>query len=159
MDALSKETSQFAKLCHEAMSKNSKQSMQLALAMLRKAKNLDYKGCLEMELNVGFNRLQDTDFDLGIKEVLGAPRQQGAKFRNSPKWSAPLKESQIKRYFEENKYAKDIQLDVVENALLPTKDYYQKYTDQIRLYINQSSATQPIIREAFNEELKLAMRE
>ena len=57
MDNLSKETHPFAANCLEAMKRNSPQSMQLALKMLRKAINLDYKGCLQMELNVVFNRL------------------------------------------------------------------------------------------------------
>ena len=42
-------------------------SMNLALSMIRKAKNLDYKGILEMELNVAFNKIQDKDFDLGVQ--------------------------------------------------------------------------------------------
>jgi len=57
MDNLRKENSPFAKECLDAMKHNSKQSMQLALQMMRKAQNLDYKGCLQMELNVAFNRI------------------------------------------------------------------------------------------------------
>jgi hypothetical protein len=46
MENLRKENHPFARECLDAMSRNSIQSMQLALAMLRKANNLDYKGCL-----------------------------------------------------------------------------------------------------------------
>ena len=95
MEALKKENSAFARECYEAMSRNSMQSMQLALAMLRRAINLDYKGCLQMELNVAFNRLQDSDFDLGVNTVLGTPRQKGSKYRNSPIWGQKLSPSEV----------------------------------------------------------------
>lgn len=49
------------------MQNNSDLSMKLALMMMREAKNLDYKGCMQMELNVGINKIRDEDFDYGIK--------------------------------------------------------------------------------------------
>jgi hypothetical protein len=48
------------------MENNSLLSMNLALGMIRKAANLDYKSILEMELNVAFNKIQDKDFDTGV---------------------------------------------------------------------------------------------
>jgi len=98
--------------------------MQIALQMMRKAQNLDYKGCLQMELNVAFNRIQDKDFDYGVNEVLGKPRSKGNKYRNGFHWAASLKEAEVEHYFEENKHAQGVDLKVVENALLPTKNYY-----------------------------------
>lgn len=41
-------------------------SMKLALKMVRDARNLDYKGCLQNEINVALNKIQDKEFDLGI---------------------------------------------------------------------------------------------
>jgi hypothetical protein len=58
--------------------------MQLALRMLRKAVNLDYKGCLQMELNVAFNRIQDSEFDLGVKSIIMSPKTKGANFKATP---------------------------------------------------------------------------
>lgn len=52
------------------MENNSMLSMKLALRMLRKAKNLDYKGSLQMEMDVACNKIRDEDFDLGVSEVL-----------------------------------------------------------------------------------------
>ena len=57
--------------------------MQLALKMQRKAINLDYKGCLQMELNVAFNRLQDSDFDLGVFTELQEKRDRDLRKRQS----------------------------------------------------------------------------
>jgi len=48
-------------------------SMKLALKMLRNARNLDYKGCMMMEINVGLNKIMDKDFDLGVSEILFKP--------------------------------------------------------------------------------------
>jgi len=39
------------------MKANSPLSMELALRMLRQAKNLDYKGAMRMELDVAFNMI------------------------------------------------------------------------------------------------------
>jgi hypothetical protein len=61
------------------MEKNSMLSMNLALRMIRKAVNLDYKGSLQMELDVTFNKIKDKDFDIGVHEILLSPKVKGAK--------------------------------------------------------------------------------
>ena len=33
---------------------------------MHKASNLDYTGCMQNEVNVGLNRIRDTDFALGV---------------------------------------------------------------------------------------------
>lgn len=48
------------------MERNSMISMKLALIMLRKATNFDYRKAMELELTVAFNKIQDSDFDLGV---------------------------------------------------------------------------------------------
>ena len=57
MENLKKENTPFTRQCLEAMGKNSMLSMKLALKMLRKALNTDYKGAMEMEINVGLNKI------------------------------------------------------------------------------------------------------
>jgi len=42
-----------------------------------------------------------------------------------------------------------VNLDVVENAMLPTRFYYEKFTDQVRLWINEESTTSEEIRKDF----------
>ncbi len=73
MDLLRKEDSKFAKLCLQRMEANSMLSMKITLKMLRDARNKDYKGSFETELNVGLNKIQDADFDLGVSKILMAP--------------------------------------------------------------------------------------
>ena len=70
MVALRKEEHPFAKKCLVAMENNSMLSMQLALQMMRKATNLDYRGCIKMELDVAMNKIADKDFDAGIHGVI-----------------------------------------------------------------------------------------
>ena len=62
-------------------------------------------------------------------------------------------------YFQPNKWAKEVQLDLVEKALLPTRFHYEKFTDQVRLWINEESTPQPEVREYFDTELREALRE
>ena len=57
MDNLRKENHPFATECLKQMERNSMLSMSLALKMVRKAVNLDYKGTLQMELDVAFNKI------------------------------------------------------------------------------------------------------
>jgi len=57
MENLKKENSPFAKMCLDRMQSNSMLSMKLALKMLRESRNLDYKGNLQMELNVALNKI------------------------------------------------------------------------------------------------------
>jgi len=66
MENLKRENTPFSLKCLEAMEKNSMLSMKLALKMLRDALNLDYRGCLKNEINVALNKIQDSEFDLGV---------------------------------------------------------------------------------------------
>jgi hypothetical protein len=53
-----------------------------------------------MELNVAFTRMQDADFDLGVKAILGSPKKAGELYHRTPKWAPLLKDDQLQRYFE-----------------------------------------------------------
>lgn len=37
-----------------------------------------------MELNVAFNRIQDSEFDLGVKSIIMSPKTKGANFKATP---------------------------------------------------------------------------
>lgn len=73
MHNLQMENTPFAQMCLKKMSSNSMLSMKLTLEMLRRAKAMDYKGCLQLELNVALNKIQDKEFDLGVSEILMKP--------------------------------------------------------------------------------------
>ena len=128
------------------MERNSILSMNIALKMIRKAVNLDYKGTLQMELDVAFNKIQDKDFDIGINEILMTPKTKGAKTKTA-NFQKKVNEAELDKYFEPSKWSKGIDLGIVENALLPTKHYYERFSDQVRLWLNENTTTQGKIRE------------
>lgn len=132
--------STFAKVCLQKMQANSQLSMKLALRMLREATNLDFKGALMNEINVALNKIQDKEFDLGVSEILLKPRQPGSgPHHANPGFSKNVSAQQVESYFQPNKWAEQVQLDVVEKALLPTRFYYEQFTDQVRLWINEDT--------------------
>lgn len=150
------EGSAFAALCLDKMSANSTLSMKLALQMVRQARNLDFKGSLQNEINVALNKIQDKEFDLGVSEVL-LKNNSGAK-RTNPGFATQVSKAQVDSYFAPNKWTERVQLDLVEKALLPTRFYYEKFSDQVRLWVNEESTPQPEVREFFEQELKEALR-
>jgi hypothetical protein len=71
------------------------------------------------------NKIQDNDFDLGVKEVLLKP----GKYGTSPKFDRNISEDQVNSYFAPNKFTEAVELDVVEKALLPTREYFSNWSD------------------------------
>jgi hypothetical protein len=47
---------------------------------------------------------------------------------------------------------------VVEKAMLPTRFYYEKFSDQVRLWVNEDSTPQPEVREHFEAEARRLQR-
>jgi enoyl-CoA hydratase len=85
IDALKRETHPFAKEILQKMECNSMLSMKLALKMLREAKNKSYGDILKMEMNVALNKVNDSDFELGVKEILMKPSKTSRLgFRPNP---------------------------------------------------------------------------
>ena len=58
-------------------------SMKIALKMIREARNKDFKGAMETEIIVALNKIKDSEFDLGVQEVL----LKGKKERKPPAFS------------------------------------------------------------------------
>ncbi len=143
------EGSTFATVCLKKMEANSELSMKIALKMIRDAKNLDFKGALQNEINVALNKIQDKEFDLGISEILLKPHKQGVHQSGNPGFAKKVSDDVVQSYFQPNKWTSKVELDLVEKALLPTRFYYEKFSDQIRLWINEESTAQPEVRSSF----------
>jgi hypothetical protein len=73
--------------------------------MVRKAQNLDYKGCLRMELDVAMNKVKDKDFDIGVLNILG---KREADRSNSSPFNQNVQEWEVDRYFEPSSHSKNI---------------------------------------------------
>lgn len=121
IENLKQEGTPFAQLCLDKMSHNSTLSMKLALKLVRDARSLDFKGALKNEVNVALNKIGDQEFELGVQEVLLTKNQQR---RGNPGFAKEVSEDQVKGYFEKNKWAEQVQIEMVEKALLPTRFYY-----------------------------------
>lgn len=136
MEALRKEADPFAATILKRMEANSMLSMKTALKMVREARNMDYGEVLKMELNVALNKAKDSETAFGVKNVLLKP--SSSKIEN-PGFSAQISSQQVESLFETNKYLSQIDLKIVENALLPTRHFFEKFTDSVRVYINETS--------------------
>lgn len=154
MENLRREVDPFAKKVLTQMEANSMISMKVALRMMRKAQNMAYGEVLQMELNAGLNKIQDKDFDAGVSKVLLVPKGQ----RSDPGFNKDNSEALIESYFQENPQTKQIDLDVVENSLLPTRQFFERFTDSIRVYINESSTPQESVRDAVELEINDLLR-
>jgi hypothetical protein len=71
-----------------------------------------------------------------LQQVLLRPNQER---RANPGFRRDVSPKEVKSYFEPNKHANDIKLELVENSLLPTRFYYEKFSDQVRLWLNEDS--------------------
>jgi len=80
----------------------------------------------------------DQEFDFGISQVLF--KQGGVS--SSQKFAQNISEDQVNSFFSPNKFAEAVELDVVEKAMLPTRFYYQRFSDQVRLWINEDTTPQ-----------------
>ena len=70
------------------------------------------------------------------------PRSSGQSrlgARPNPGFEKDVSDGKVESYFAENKFAKDINLDIVENALLPTRHFFERFSDSVRVWINETS--------------------
>ena len=155
MQNLRDEGSPFALKCLEAMERNSRLSMALALKMLRQAANLDYISCLNMEVKVASKMIETKEFDEGVRQVLLSPkatREQGGR-------KATDKLPNLDSFFEGASWAKEISVGGMAHALLPTRHFYERFSDHVRLWISEESTVQDDLRIQFDYEAKQAVQE
>ena len=51
-----------------------------------------------------------------------------------------------------------IDLGIVENSLLPTRHFFDRFTDSLRVWINETSTPQEEVRQAVEYEIKDVLR-
>ena len=47
-----------------------------------------------------------------------------------------VRDEDLTRYFEPSKWSEGVQIGIVENSLLPTRQYFETFTDSVRLWLN-----------------------
>jgi len=161
--SLRRETHPFAKLILQRMEANSLQSMKVALKMIRKATNMCYGDTLKMEQNVAFNMMNDPELEIGVKKVLGVPYFKAEKTpegnRLNPGFASSISDQKVDSFFAENPMSAKFPLKVVENALLPTREYFRLFPDSMRIYLNETLSYNHDMRRAIDLEIKELLRE
>ena len=74
--------------------------------------------------------ISQPDFQLGVDKLIDTA--------NGQKWTklmSQISEDEISSFFEE----KNLDHGLVENALHPVKDFYMKYPDNVRLFLNEET--------------------
>ena len=69
------------------------------------------------------------------------------------------KGANLDHYFEGADWVRDVNVGAMRHALLPTRHYYERFSDQVRLWINEESTHQEELRMNFNKEAKEALQE
>ena len=117
-----------------------------------------YGEVLKMEQNVAFNMVNDKEFEIGVKKVLGVPYHLAPKTaegnRLNPGFAASASEAKVDSFFTEHPLSPKFELEVVENALLPTREFYERYPDSLRVYLNETLSLDPGVRDAVGLEVK-----
>ena len=72
-----------------------------------------------------------------------------------PKWRTDYSEAEIQSYFEEPEGWNKIHLDIANYAATPTRDYWQKYPDQLRMLLNGDGNTH---LENLRDEFRTGLR-
>ena len=144
---LRKEGSEWAMKTLRRMEKNSPTAMELSLRLVREAKLSSMGECMRREMVVARNRIQDDEFKHGIEQVL--------LHSGEPKW-APVDESAIDDYF--NGSLDKFLLNFHNGAPMPTRHYWKKYPDILRLWLCERSTWVTELRNDFDAEVRVALR-
>ncbi len=51
------------------------------------------------------------------------------KHGQAPEFKRNIGSDEVNNYFEKNKFSEAIKIDVVEKAMLPTRFYYERFSD------------------------------
>lgn len=84
--------------------------------------------------------VETKEFDIGVQEVLmSAKKDKGQKHPNAGNYPARDPNENLDSFFEGAPWAKNISVGAMEHALLPTRHHYERFHDQVRLWINEES--------------------
>lgn len=90
--------------------------------------------------------------------LMNPKEKRGQKHPNAAGYpSQPSKSHDLESYFEGAPWASNISVGAMRHALLPTRHYYERFSDQVRLWINEESTHQDELRAGFDIEAKEAL--
>jgi len=92
--------------------------------------------------------------------LLNPKAKKGQKHPNAANYPKEASlTSNLDSYFEGAAWAKNISVGAMAHSLLPTRHYYERFGDQVRLWINEESTHQDELRACFDREVKEALQE
>jgi len=154
----------FAAKCLESMQSKSLIALEVTLALLRKAKSLDYEQCMRMEMNAAKNLIiKSPDFESFFDNSINNKNSKGKSTANQEEtkrfFASEYSQDFIRELIESESGTENIELEVKANSLLPNKTYRNSFPDSFRLWINEHPRANKTIREFFDYEIKHYMME
>jgi hypothetical protein len=138
IENLKKENSQFSKYCLKKFEENDTTALNVTLALLRKAQKSSYSECCHLEMKAMLNLLKN---EHNVTEA------------------TPMTVDLIEEYFKTPIEYKNVDLIAKHHAPLPTRHYYEKYADHMRLLMNEHNSTMLGIRNGYKREVQNELRE
>lgn len=138
VENLKKENTKFSRYCLQRFEENDQVALNVTLALLRKAERMSYSECCHAELKANLNLLKN---------------------ENNVDANTPMTKELLESYFETPKEYQYVDLTVKDHAPLPTRKYYDKYADHMRLLMNEHSSMDMAIREGYDREVQSELRE
>ena len=141
------EGSEWAMETLKKIEKNSPTSCELSLRLIREAKLSSMGECMRREMVVARNRVQDPEFQHGVESVL--------LHSGETKW-APLDPTAIDDYFKGD--LGQFLLHFHAGAPMPTRQYWKRYPDHLRLWLCERSTWVNELRYDYDQNVKVALR-
>lgn len=132
------ENTKFANYVLSVLAKNDPVAMDVTLALLRKATKSSLSECMHLELKAAINLLKND---------------------NNVTAQTPMTAALVDSYFDTPAEYKHVELDIKDHAPLPTRSYYDKYADHMRLLMNEHSSDKLTIRTGYDREVQSELRQ
>ena len=110
----------------------------MTLGLLRRATKVSYSDCIHLEMKGMINLLKN---EHKVDE------------------NTPMTPELIEEYFKTPDEYKYVNIRAPSNAPLPTRLYYEKYADHMRLLMNEHTSSDVAIRTGYDMEVKHELRE
>lgn len=134
----------------DQLNSNSPLALELTLSLLRQAADLQWHQCLELEYNISANLSRHKDFTEGASKLL-------SRIKGQPEWSVkhPVSQDLVAEMNSQQK--EGLELDAKDFELLPMKNYYEKYPDSVRYWMNEISPVNPTKRASYMFDVQIFM--
>ncbi len=150
MELLRKDHTEFAAECLRTMEAASPLALGLTLKILREARKRNFVECAVQELSAAANRVSDKEFPIALEQKLSPSLSQGTHWIYNLK---DVNEDLIQKYAENPGWVSGRAIGIVENALLPIKQFSQYFPDSLRIWLNTEDESNSAAYQDFSVNL------